>query len=158
MANRWQANPLPPTWNRASFSSVRVGMTRYLCWEAGDKEGDHYSCRWTGFLQPTRSEEYILTLEVNDGGRVWFDGKLVLDGWDPAQLVAIDQRNGTKGKTASVGLLQAGKKYPIRIEHYKGTFKATGPWRAKLYWETPTIEREPVPGSQLYPPVGFVKP
>ncbi|MGB2822626.1 MAG: PKD domain-containing protein, partial [Phycisphaerae bacterium] len=73
---------------------------RSLRGEVGDKNGDNYSCRWTGFIQPTHGEEYTLTLEVNDGGRVWVDGRLVIDAWEEPQT-----------KSASVGELIAGRKY-----------------------------------------------
>jgi hypothetical protein len=120
---------------------------RFLTGGVGDNNGDNYSCRWTGFVQPTRSEEFTLTFEVNDGGRVWFDGRLVLDAWDRPQT-----------KSASVGLLEAGRKYPIRVEHHKGTFDATRDWKAILFWETPSLKREPIPTTQLYPPAWFVEP
>jgi PKD repeat protein len=119
---------------------------RFLWGGVGDNNGDNYSCRWTGFLQPATSEEYTLTYEVNDGGRVWFDGKLVIDAWDKPQTAS-----------ASVGKLEAGKKYPIRIEHHKGTFDATRDWKAKLSWETPTIAKQLVPPTAFYTQ-GFVEP
>ncbi len=112
-----------------------------------NNNGDHYSCRWTGFVQPTRSEEYTLTFEVNDGGRVWFDGRLVIDAWDRPQT-----------KSAAVGRLEAGRKYPIRLEHHKGTFDATRDWKAILSWESASLKREPIPATQLYPPEDFVEP
>ncbi|MFQ5808933.1 MAG: PKD domain-containing protein [Armatimonadota bacterium] len=120
---------------------------RFLCSHVGDNQGDNYSCRWTGFVQPTRSEEYTLTFEVNDGGRVWFDGELVIDAWDRPQT-----------KSAPVGPLVAGRKYPIRVEHHKGTFDATRDWKALLYWESPSVERELIPATQFYPPEGFAEP
>ena len=117
---------------------------RFLWGGVGDNQGDNYSCRWTGYLQPVTSEEYTLTYEVNDGGRVWLDGTLVIDAWDEAQTAS-----------ASLGELEAGRKYPIRIEHHKGTFEATRDWKAKLYWQTPTIEKTLVPPTAFYlPPSG----
>lgn len=120
---------------------------RFLAGGVGDKNGDNYSCRWSGFLQPTHSEEFLLTLAVNDGGRVWFDGRLVIDAWDRPQT-----------KSASVGLLEAGRKYPLRVEHHKGFFEATRDWRIILSWESPSVKRESIPSTQLYPPEGFVEP
>jgi PKD repeat protein len=125
---------------------------RFLWGGVGDNQGDNYSCRWTGFLQPVTSEEYTLTYEVNDGGRVWFDGKLVIDAWDkrvPAERAPA---------SASLGKLEAGKKYPIRIEHHKGTFEATRDWKAELSWETPTITKQLIPPTAFYLPEGFVEP
>ena len=120
---------------------------RFLWGGVGDNQGDNYSCRWTGSLQPVTSEEYTLTYEVNDGGRVWFDGKLVIDAWDKPQTAS-----------APLGKLEAGKKYPIRIEHHKGTFDATRDWKAKLSWETPTIAKQLIPPTAFYLTEGFVEP
>ena len=61
----------------ANYQGLSIAFSpdgRFLAGGVGDKNGDNYSCRWSGFLQPTHSEEFMLTLEVNDGGRVWFDG------------------------------------------------------------------------------------
>jgi len=120
---------------------------RYLRGEVGDRNGDHYSCRWTGLLQPTHSEPYTITLDVNDGGRLWFDGKLLIDAWDQPQR-----------KSASLGTLVAGKKYPIRIEHHKGTYESTGDFKAVLLWQSPSVPTQTIPSTQLYLPVEFVEP
>jgi hypothetical protein len=122
---------------------------RFLLGEGvvGDVEqGDDFSCRWTGFLQPTHSEKHRLVLEANEGGRLWFDGKLVIDIWsktDTRQTEAVD-----------VGELTAGEKYCIRVEHYRSKY-APNTWkdfRAKLYWESFSTKRELVPQTQLYLP------
>jgi hypothetical protein len=52
----------------------------------------------------------------------------------------------------------AGRKYPIRIEHHKGTFKATRDFKALLFWEGPSTPRQPIPPEQLYLPAGFERP
>jgi PKD repeat protein len=125
---------------------------RFLLGEGvvGDVEqGDDFSCRWTGFLQPTHSEEYKLVFEMNEGGRLWFDGALVIDAWEKPEK--------WQSRTADVGELKAGAKYPIRIEHYRSKY-APNTWksfRAKLYWESPATERELVPQTQLYLPQPF---
>ena len=116
---------------------------RYLRGEVGDRTGDHYSCRWTGLLQPTRSEDCTLSFEVNDGGRVWFDGKLLIDAWDRPQTAS-----------AGLGKLLAGRKYPLRVEHHKGTYQATRDFKALLYWEGPSTPKQLVPPEQLYLPEG----
>jgi len=135
-----QGKPIIRSEKQISFR--RKGWAgRFLRGEVGDNNGDHYSCRWTGFLQPTHSEEYKLIFEVNDGGRVWFDGKLIIDAWDKPQT-----------KVASIGNLVAGKKYPIRVEHYKGSYEATGAWKALLFWESASVKKELVPPTQFYLP------
>ena len=81
---------------------------------------------------------------MNDGGRVWFDGKLIIDAWD-----------GPQTQSALLGKLVAGNQYPIRVEHYKATFEATRDWKALLYWESPSIKRELIPATQFYLPAEF---
>jgi len=119
---------------------------RFLCPNVGhSNNGDNFSCRWTGFLQPVKSEEYTLTLDVNDGARVWLDGKLILDAWDKPQSIS-----------SSVGRLEAGRNYPIKIEFRKGaTLTTTGDWKIRLYWESLSTKREIIPTSQVYPPEDF---
>ena len=120
---------------------------RYLRGEVGDRNGDNYSCRWTGFLQPTHSEQHTLTFEVNDGGRVWLDAKLVIDAWDRPQTAS-----------ARLGKLVAGRKYPLRVEHHKGTYKATRDFKARLLWQSPSTPKQLIPPEQFYLPEGFAEP
>lgn len=143
---RLEGRPIVRTERQIAFQ--RKGWDgRFLRGEVGDNNGDNYSCRWTGFLQPTRSEEYTLTFEVNDGGRVWFDNRLVIDAWDKPQT-----------QSASVGQLIAGRLYPIRVEHHKSTFEKTGRWMALLYWESPSVKKQLIPPTQFHLPKGFVEP
>jgi len=117
---------------------------RFITGHVGDKNGDNFSCRWTGLLQPTKSENYTLTLDVNDRGRVWLNGKLVIDAWDKPQI-----------SSTLVGRLEPGKKYPIKVEHRKGTFESTGPWKARLWWESHSVAKEIIPATQFYLPERF---
>ena len=133
-----EGKPIVRTARRIDFQRPSWDQ-RFLSGEVGDIDGENYSCRWTGFLQPTRSEQYTLTLDASDGGRLWFDGKLVLDSWDKARAMS-----------ASVGNLEAGKKYAIRVEHHRGKDPERLEWRARLLWESPSAKKEPVPATQFY--------
>jgi hypothetical protein len=57
-----------------------------------------------------------------------------------------------------LGTLVAGKKYPIRIEHHKGTYESTGDFRALLLWQSPSVPTQHIPSTQFYLPVEFVEP
>ncbi|GEM_PF-2764024 len=120
---------------------------RYLNSRAGSENGHFISCRWTGFVQAKNSEEYTLSLDCRDGGRVWFDGKLIIDAWDKPGV-----------NSAAVGKLEAGKKYPIRVEFHKGAFQGTRDWWVRLFWQSPSTPKEPIPAPQLYLPEGFQTP
>lgn len=47
---------------------------------------DHFSARWTGTRHFERGS-HLFVLTVDDGARVWFDGKLIIDAWDVGQKV-----------------------------------------------------------------------
>ena len=63
----------------------------------------------------------MLTYDVCEGGAVWFDNHLVIDarGQPPGDKVV--------SKTASVGRLEAGRKYPLVVEFFKSAADSDGP-------------------------------
>ncbi|KPJ56332.1 MAG: hypothetical protein AMS16_02585 [Planctomycetes bacterium DG_58] len=152
---KFQDEPCAVVRWRRKIDHQRKGWNgRYLWPMVGNGKGTDYSARWTGFVQPTKSEENTLTYEVCEGGAVWFDGRLVVDlrRQPPGDKVVT--------KSASVGNLEAGRKYPIKLEYFKSPANNRGPhnWRVRLFWESPSTKREPVPASAFYPPEGFPDP
>ncbi len=49
---------------------------------------DHFSARWTSTRFFERGA-YLFLLTVDDGARVWLDGKLILDAWDIGKKVRL---------------------------------------------------------------------
>ena len=49
---------------------------------AGLKNLDNFSARWQGFLAAPEDGEYEIGVEVDDGARLWIDGKLVAEDWN----------------------------------------------------------------------------
>ncbi|MDD4922235.1 MAG: PA14 domain-containing protein [Bacteroidales bacterium] len=93
-----------------------------------------FTVRWQGFVVPDVSGPIQFEFIQDDGGRVWFDGKLVVDSWG----------NGpAKTKTFEVNL-EAGKSYPIKIEAYQ----AAGSWQISLKWKLP-VKAEAVDMAKL---------
>lgn len=82
-----------------------------------------FSVRWQGFLVPEVSGPTEFELTFDDGARVWFDGKLVVDAWS----------SGPSRKMTFSADLQAGKAYPIKMEAYQ----ASGDWEFSLKWKQP---------------------
>lgn len=97
---------------------------------------DNFSARWTGQVQPRYSGDYTFYITNDDGGRLWVNNQLLVDKWKD------------DGGTTVYGtiLLNAGKKYDIKVEYYENTYGA----KAKLEWSSVLQVREVVPTSQLY--------
>ena len=70
---------------------------------------DNFSARWTGKLVAPKSGHYVLTTTSDDGVRVYFDGKLVIDDWTDHSTVA---------NHAPISL-EAGRQYDLKIEYYE---------------------------------------
>ena len=78
-----------------------------------------FAIRWTGTLTPTHTGPYLVGLDSR-AGRLWIDGKLVVD------ITALRQR---APKTAQVRL-EAGHKYAVKIERDL----AGSPLTVKFVW------------------------
>jgi outer membrane protein OmpA-like peptidoglycan-associated protein len=66
-----------------------------------------FSVRWTGWLRPPASGHYVLYITVDDGARLWLDGRQVLDEW-----------RGQPPQTYKVNVdLRAGHAYALRFDY-----------------------------------------
>jgi len=123
---------------------VRQDRTVNFDWNVGAPmemaNPGQFSIRWTGEIQAQYSEPYTLSLETDDGVRVWLDGKQVINDW-------VGRYNGVSVITAN---LVAGQKYQLRIEY----FQNGGLAHARMLWSSPSTPKRPVPQSQLYTPAG----
>ncbi len=113
-------------------------------WGSGQPDpgigADTFSVRWVGSVQPRFTETYTVYAAADDGVRLWVNNQLLIDRW-------IDQ--GTTEYSAFVPM-QAGVLYDIRMEMYENGGGAA----AFLSWSSPTVSKEVIPSTQLYPPVG----
>jgi outer membrane protein OmpA-like peptidoglycan-associated protein len=84
---------------------------------------EEFTVRWSGWLVPPVTGHYVLHLTVDDGARLWLDGKQLLDEWRGQPLgyysVPID--------------LQGGRPYRLRLDYCQYSREA----RALFYWERP---------------------
>jgi len=100
---------------------------------------DGVSARWTANLEAPFTETFSLITSTDDGVRLWFDGRLVIDNWTD---------HGTTDDTARVNLI-AGQVYSIRMEWYENTGGAV----AQLSWQSPTLARQIIPQGWLQLPL-----
>ncbi len=100
---------------------------------------DTFSVRWIGQVQPRFTETYSFYVVADDGVRLWVNNQLLVDRW-------IDQ-----GPTEYAGFIQvqAGVLYDIKMEMYENGGGAV----AQLLWSSPSVSKEIIPSTQLYPPV-----
>lgn len=98
---------------------------------------DLFSARWEGLLQPLRGGVHKLHVMSDDGVRLWLDDRLIVDSWK-------DQ--GASQSSVQV-VLQEGEQHPFMLEF----FERSGEALVQLSWSSPSLARQPIPSSQLYP-------
>ncbi len=90
-------------------------LSRYY-WDLGSPgpgiPNDHFSVRWTGKLIPPSTGTYRIGLTTDDRGRLYVDGKILIDNWEPYEMNEM--------KTGEL-FLERGKEYDIRIEYAEET-------------------------------------
>jgi hypothetical protein len=84
---------------------------------------EDFSVRWTGWLVPPATGHYVLRLTVDDGARLWLDGRQLLNEWRGQSLSYYD-----------IPLdLQAGHPYALRLDYCQYGWST----RALLTWQRP---------------------
>ena len=93
--------------------------------EDGPEKGlvNNFSIRWTGKLKASTAGTYTLGVKIDDGARLWVDGKLFADAW----------ANGPARVSSSKIDLKAGQVVDIKLEY----FEATGFASCQLVWSPP---------------------
>ncbi len=99
---------------------------------------DHYSIRWTGFIEPRYTDTYSFHTNADDGARLWVNNTKLIDDWTV---------HGPTELTGSIKL-EAGKKYPIKLEYYDWQYGAS----IQLLWSSANQSKEVIPQKQLYDP------
>jgi GH43 family beta-xylosidase len=99
-------------------------------------DADNYSVRWTGQVEALHSETYMFYTTSNQGVRLWVNGQLLVDNWEP---------HNSETDTATIALV-AGQKYDIRLDYYE----QFGSANMTLEWSSASQSRQVIPASQLY--------
>lgn len=97
---------------------------------------DFFSVRWSGLLTPPESGTYVLGIVTDDRGRMYFDGQLKVDNWNPCQKNVM--------KTFRVRM-EKGKQYPIRIEYADSTDYAG----IRFQWKRDDLDTETTLPDQM---------
>jgi alpha-D-xyloside xylohydrolase len=84
---------------------------------------DHYSVRWTGFVEAKQAGDYTFLASADDGVRLWIDDQLVVNDWNTRAVETF---------TAKVHF-EADTRHRIRLEYYQEMFDAV----VKLAWHPP---------------------
>jgi len=103
---------------------------------------NEFSARWSGQVEAPMTDDYVFTLRVTGGSRLWIGGRLVLDCWYNNQEFI-----GTPKMTTPIRL-EAGKKYAVKLEYHK---YAGNPSGLHLIWENFTLDPLHIPQVVLTP-------
>ena len=130
-------SPYNVSTNPTGWDTPAPGTTRPITTTTGV-----YSIRWTGQVLPQYSETYSFDLRSREGGKVWVNGRLIIDKWT------------TQSTTENINTiaLKAGVLYDIRVEH----FSAGATPEARLYWWSNSRPKQIIPRERLFPEPGQV--
>lgn len=100
---------------------------------------DHdFSARWVGYVQAPSTGDHTFYTVTDDGVRLWVNEELLIDQWRGLPRV---EHSGTIH-------LEAGKRYPIRLEYFEEYLDAT----CKLLWSSAETPKQTVPKNRLSVP------
>ncbi len=117
---------------------------------------NYFSSRWTGEIAPEFSQAYTIYFNANESSRVMLNGQILWNRWPakpvPANPNAIwdewpNRVANVQGEASAIVSLEAGKRYPIVIEHYQNT----GGHVAILSWASQSQAKQVIPMTRMFP-------
>jgi hypothetical protein len=126
----------------ANLKVVRTDPTVNFSWgSTAPIQGiaaDGFSVRWTGQLRVDKEGPYRLSVNADDGVRLYLDGVRLIDSW----------KTGASERSAAITLF-AGK-HDLTLEYFESTSSAT----VQLSWACDTcgIAKQLIPSANLYHP------
>lgn len=106
---------------------------------------DLFSVRWEGQVEAPVSGPFTFYTSTDDGVRLWVNGQLLVDHWQP--------QAETEYASAPI-TLSAGQKYDIKLEFYD----RYGYGIARLLWAAPGLDKQVIPQQYLYSPASQPPP
>lgn len=128
-----------------NFSNLKLTRTDPVVdfrWSYGQPaagiEPDLFSVRWTGYVEARQSDEYTFIVDSDDGVRLWVNNIKLIDDW----------RRHSVQRTKGIIFLEAGKRYPIRLDYFEDIAFAG----IQLKWTRVKRQiEEIIPSTQLFP-------
>ncbi len=103
-------------------------------------EGDNFSIRWTGQVQPAYSEAYTFRTTSDGAVRVWLNNQLIIDHWT--------LHNSTASLSSAPITLVAGRRYNVQVDYYDTVNTSV----IQLYWQSASQPQQIIPTNRLYLP------
>jgi hypothetical protein len=104
--------------------------------------GNAFSVRWLGSVQPQHSETYTFHARTDHALRLWVADEMVLDN-------SANLRRGDRGEVSAEIALEAGQRYPIKMEYQQPADRAE-PALAELAWSSASVPRSVIPPEALF--------
>lgn len=100
---------------------------------------ENFSVRWIGTIGPIEKDgDYKIYTLADDGVRLWFDGKQMIDDW----------RSHVPKENSFTVRLEKGKSYPVKMEYFQGN----GGAEVYLCWELPYNDTKKILTALWIPP------
>jgi PA14 domain/Secretion system C-terminal sorting domain/PKD domain len=132
--------------NNMNTKTTRVDKTVNFSWGSVIPSGtqitsaSNFSVRWSGYVIPNYSENYVFNFSTANKVRLWINDSLLLDQWN----------NSTQNSFNSTPInLKAGSSYAIVIEYSNAS--VGGGALESLAWFSPSQPLQVIPTGNLYP-------
>jgi hypothetical protein len=132
--------------NNLNTKTTRVDKTVNFSWSSTVPTGtqitsaSNFSVRWSGYVIPNFSENYVFNFNSANKVRIWINDSLLLDQWN----------NSTQNSFNSTPInLKAGLSYAIVIEYSNAS--VGGGALESLAWSSPSQPLQIIPTGNLYP-------
>jgi hypothetical protein len=96
-----------------------------------------YSTRYTGWVEPQYTENYVFKTATGGGVKLWVNDVLIINQWSEPYPTT---------RTSSSIALTAGQKYKIKLEYFNTDDRSN----LSLYWQSTSLAQQIIPQTQLY--------
>lgn len=135
---KWSNSSPPEDFDKLELMASRIDpQINFVWWDepAPNVPADKFAVEWTGYLIVETAGYYRFFIEVDDGGRLWVNDKLLIDAWkeQPPTVYHSDIVE------LSIGY------HPIKLRFFNNEVFAV----VRLGWITPDGKAEIIPPKNL---------